>query len=171
MYMTDLCSTNLYVIPIFWLSVPDEDYSNLLTECTCRLFHKHFLHTRLDVDICIILLLIMFMYLIWRFEWMFTLFKWQWYKHKSILDITAYYKDKSKWLVFNWCNYLWISICYKIILWQGSNIYKLWENYTPIGCSFYCCQHGKCINMVGSYICMCNKGYKTDITGTRCIGL
>lgn len=31
------------------------------------------------------------------------------------------------------------------------------------------CQHGKCINLVGSYRCMCNKGYKTDISGTRCI--
>ncbi|CAC5378602.1 FBN2_3 [Mytilus coruscus] len=31
------------------------------------------------------------------------------------------------------------------------------------------CLHGKCVNQVGSYRCMCDKGYKTDITGTKCI--
>lgn len=31
------------------------------------------------------------------------------------------------------------------------------------------CRNGKCINTMGSYRCICNKGYKPDHSGTRCI--
>ncbi|XP_065222296.1 fibrillin-2-like [Planococcus citri] len=31
------------------------------------------------------------------------------------------------------------------------------------------CKNGKCINTQGSYRCICNKGYKTDYTGTKCV--
>lgn len=32
------------------------------------------------------------------------------------------------------------------------------------------CGNGYCINTHGSYRCRCNRGYKTDITNTKCIG-
>ena len=32
------------------------------------------------------------------------------------------------------------------------------------------CRNGRCINTLGSYRCMCNKGYRPDHSGTRCIG-
>lgn len=32
------------------------------------------------------------------------------------------------------------------------------------------CGNGYCINTLGSYRCRCNRGYKTDITNTKCIG-
>ncbi|XP_043193529.1 fibrillin-2-like isoform X1 [Amphibalanus amphitrite] len=31
------------------------------------------------------------------------------------------------------------------------------------------CQNGRCINTLGSYRCMCNRGYKPDHTGMHCI--
>lgn len=31
------------------------------------------------------------------------------------------------------------------------------------------CKNGKCVNTLGSYRCMCNKGFKPDHSGTRCI--
>ncbi|KFM70042.1 Fibrillin-2, partial [Stegodyphus mimosarum] len=31
------------------------------------------------------------------------------------------------------------------------------------------CPNGRCINTLGSYRCICNKGYKPDQSGTRCI--
>ncbi|KAK8737315.1 hypothetical protein OTU49_004436 [Cherax quadricarinatus] len=31
------------------------------------------------------------------------------------------------------------------------------------------CRNGKCINTMGSYRCICDKGYKPDHSGTRCI--
>ncbi|KAG0426053.1 hypothetical protein HPB47_026819, partial [Ixodes persulcatus] len=31
------------------------------------------------------------------------------------------------------------------------------------------CNNGRCINTQGSYRCLCNRGYKTDPTGTRCV--
>ncbi|KAL5004007.1 hypothetical protein ScPMuIL_017463 [Solemya velum] len=31
------------------------------------------------------------------------------------------------------------------------------------------CKNGHCLNTMGSYRCVCNKGYKTDISGTQCI--
>ncbi|XP_078480085.1 fibrillin-2-like [Lampetra fluviatilis] len=33
------------------------------------------------------------------------------------------------------------------------------------------CHHGQCINSEGSYHCMCNNGYTTDITRTGCVDL
>nr|CAD7423795.1 unnamed protein product [Timema monikensis] len=33
------------------------------------------------------------------------------------------------------------------------------------------CRNGRCINTLGSYRCICNKGYKPDGSGTRCIDL
>lgn len=32
------------------------------------------------------------------------------------------------------------------------------------------CRNGMCINTLGSYRCVCNKGYKADQTGTQCVG-
>lgn len=32
------------------------------------------------------------------------------------------------------------------------------------------CQNGKCINTLGSYRCICNRGYKADTSGLFCIG-
>ena len=32
------------------------------------------------------------------------------------------------------------------------------------------CENGRCLNTMGSYRCVCNKGYKTDPSGKRCIG-
>lgn len=32
------------------------------------------------------------------------------------------------------------------------------------------CRNGRCINTLGSYRCICNKGYKPDSSGTRCKG-
>lgn len=32
------------------------------------------------------------------------------------------------------------------------------------------CRNGECINERGTYRCLCNLGYTTDITGTLCIG-
>lgn len=32
------------------------------------------------------------------------------------------------------------------------------------------CKNGRCINTLGSYKCICNKGYRIDFTGTRCRG-
>lgn len=32
------------------------------------------------------------------------------------------------------------------------------------------CKNGRCINTLGSYRCMCNKGYRPDHSGTRCVG-
>lgn len=32
------------------------------------------------------------------------------------------------------------------------------------------CRNGKCINTMGSYRCMCNKGFKPDHNGRNCIG-
>lgn len=32
------------------------------------------------------------------------------------------------------------------------------------------CKNGLCINTLGSYRCVCNKGYKADKTGTQCVG-
>lgn len=32
------------------------------------------------------------------------------------------------------------------------------------------CQNGKCINTLGSYRCICNRGYKADSSGLFCIG-
>lgn len=32
------------------------------------------------------------------------------------------------------------------------------------------CKNGRCINTLGSYRCLCNKGYKHDHTGTQCKG-
>ncbi|XP_041363896.1 fibrillin-2-like [Gigantopelta aegis] len=31
------------------------------------------------------------------------------------------------------------------------------------------CEHGRCLNTMGSYRCVCDKGYKTDISGKRCV--
>ncbi|PSN36908.1 Fibrillin-2, partial [Blattella germanica] len=31
------------------------------------------------------------------------------------------------------------------------------------------CRNGRCINTLGSYRCICNKGYKPDHSGTRCL--
>ncbi|PVD20223.1 hypothetical protein C0Q70_20719 [Pomacea canaliculata] len=31
------------------------------------------------------------------------------------------------------------------------------------------CENGRCLNTMGSYRCVCNKGYKTDQSGKRCI--
>ena len=33
------------------------------------------------------------------------------------------------------------------------------------------CRNGRCINTLGSYRCMCSKGYRPDHSGTRCIGI
>ncbi|CAM9994712.1 unnamed protein product [Lampetra fluviatilis] len=33
------------------------------------------------------------------------------------------------------------------------------------------CHNGECINSAGSYRCMCNRGYTTDITSTACVDL
>lgn len=32
------------------------------------------------------------------------------------------------------------------------------------------CENGRCLNTMGSYRCVCNKGYKTDHSGKRCVG-
>lgn len=32
------------------------------------------------------------------------------------------------------------------------------------------CNNGLCINTLGSYRCVCNKGYKADKSGTQCVG-
>lgn len=32
------------------------------------------------------------------------------------------------------------------------------------------CRSGRCINTLGSYRCLCNKGYKSDHTGKHCRG-
>lgn len=32
------------------------------------------------------------------------------------------------------------------------------------------CKNGRCINTMGSYRCICNKGYKTDGSGLACYG-
>ena len=32
------------------------------------------------------------------------------------------------------------------------------------------CENGRCLNTMGSYRCVCNKGYKTDQSGKRCVG-
>lgn len=32
------------------------------------------------------------------------------------------------------------------------------------------CRNGECINERGTYRCLCNLGYTTDITGTLCVG-
>lgn len=32
------------------------------------------------------------------------------------------------------------------------------------------CRNGQCINTIGSFRCHCNVGYKTDFTGTSCVG-
>lgn len=32
------------------------------------------------------------------------------------------------------------------------------------------CRNGECINERGTYHCICNPGYTTDVTGTLCIG-
>lgn len=32
------------------------------------------------------------------------------------------------------------------------------------------CKNGLCINTLGSYRCVCNKGYKADKSGTQCVG-
>lgn len=32
------------------------------------------------------------------------------------------------------------------------------------------CKNGRCINAMGSYRCICNKGYKPDQSGTKCVG-
>lgn len=31
------------------------------------------------------------------------------------------------------------------------------------------CEHGRCMNTMGSYRCICNPGYETDVSATRCI--
>ncbi|KAG8223124.1 hypothetical protein J437_LFUL000545 [Ladona fulva] len=33
------------------------------------------------------------------------------------------------------------------------------------------CRNGRCINTMGSYRCICNKGYKPDHSGTRCVDI
>lgn len=33
------------------------------------------------------------------------------------------------------------------------------------------CRNGKCINTLGSYRCICNRGYKSDGSGLFCIGI
>lgn len=33
------------------------------------------------------------------------------------------------------------------------------------------CQNGQCINTLGSYRCICNKGYKLDNSGLYCLGM
>lgn len=32
------------------------------------------------------------------------------------------------------------------------------------------CKNGRCLNTMGSFRCVCDKGYKTDIDGKKCIG-
>lgn len=32
------------------------------------------------------------------------------------------------------------------------------------------CKNGRCVNTQGSYQCVCNPGYTTDITSTICVG-
>lgn len=32
------------------------------------------------------------------------------------------------------------------------------------------CENGMCINTMGSYRCICNKGYKADKSGSNCVG-
>ena len=32
------------------------------------------------------------------------------------------------------------------------------------------CPNGRCINTIGSYRCVCPRGYEIDPTGTECIG-
>lgn len=32
------------------------------------------------------------------------------------------------------------------------------------------CKHGTCLNTLGSYRCICNKGFQVDASGTHCIG-
>jgi len=32
------------------------------------------------------------------------------------------------------------------------------------------CKHGTCINTLGSYRCICNKGFKVDPSGSHCLG-
>ncbi|XP_071115970.1 fibrillin-2-like [Haliotis cracherodii] len=33
------------------------------------------------------------------------------------------------------------------------------------------CANGRCLNTMGSYRCVCNKGYKTDASGKRCVDI
>ena len=33
------------------------------------------------------------------------------------------------------------------------------------------CKHGRCINKVGSFQCVCNAGYGVDPTGTLCVDI
>lgn len=35
----------------------------------------------------------------------------------------------------------------------------------------FLCKNGRCINTLGSYRCLCNKGYKTDHSSTHCIDI
>jgi len=32
------------------------------------------------------------------------------------------------------------------------------------------CRNGQCVNTMGSYRCLCNKGFKADASNTRCVG-
>ena len=32
------------------------------------------------------------------------------------------------------------------------------------------CENGRCVNIIGSYVCECGEGYHTDSTRTQCLG-
>ena len=32
------------------------------------------------------------------------------------------------------------------------------------------CENGRCVNIIGSYVCECGEGYQTDSTRTQCLG-
>ena len=33
------------------------------------------------------------------------------------------------------------------------------------------CENGRCVNTMGSYRCICDHGYQTDVSGNRCIDI
>lgn len=61
-----------------------------------------------------------------------------------------------------------------ILTQQGKKIEKFWRSgFSDIDeCKAIpdLCRNGICVNTLGSYRCICNKGYKTDNGGTTCMG-